>query len=194
MEAVIQGVRAQWNFANMITAARALSVVVALPLLFFGFDRALFAIVIVAVISDAEGYLARFTNTTTHLGRVFDPLADKFFTNTMILMSAVAHMEATLFLLLSVNLAYDVDNTSRRLRDIVEACRNRGAVALTTPVTWLSKAKTCVLFLLVIVLYVPSSMAIPEEKFIPILATAGTAFVLMCWWHNRKETIRRWLR
>jgi phosphatidylglycerophosphate synthase len=194
MEDVIQGVRAQWNFANMITAGRALSVVVALPLLFFGLELELFALVVAAVISDAEGYLARFTNTTTPFGGVFDPLADKFFTNTMILMAAVAHMEASLFLLLCVNVTYDVDNTSRRLRDIVEACRNRSIVATTTPVTWLSKTKTCVLFLLVIVLYVPSSMAVPEEKFIPVLAIAGTMFVLMCWWHNRKETIRKWLR
>ena len=162
----------------------------AIPLLYFSntySDVALFVLIVLAVISDAEGELARRTGTTTNLGRVFDPLADKFFTNTML----IAHVftdgsVATMVLLVSV-IAYDVDNTAQRIRDIVAGCMGGGQLGDSRPTTLLSKAKTCVLYGLVIVLYTPHELFAFEEWQLQFLSVAAGGFVLGSWWNNRRD-------
>lgn len=191
MDSVVIGVKKQWNFVNSLTAFRALSVICALPFMYLGYEQALFVLVVFAIVTDAEGFIARYTGTTTNLGRVFDPLADKLFTDTMLLAYVFTHGSSMVMLLLLCTLLYDIDNTIRRLRDIIDACCNRSAVEDSTPTTLLSKSKTCVLYTIVAVLYLPTSwMAVGSEEMFTLLF-AGVALVLISWKHNRRELISR---
>jgi len=179
------GIRSQWNFANTLTAFRAVSVLLAVPLIYFDLHGWTLALVIAAAASDAEGYWARWTHTTTNLGRVFDPLADKLFTNTMLLAYVSAHGSGLLVFLLVCNLGYDIDNTSRRLREIVNACHNKSEMVESTPVTRLSKYKTAVLYMLVIALFYHQWSPVPI-LWLGQLAVLSIVLVLYSWWLNRR--------
>ena len=187
MEAVLRGVRAQRTFANYMTLFRAVSVLFAIPFLYLGYDLLLFVLVIVAALSDLEGEWARRTGTTTPLGRVLDPLADKFFVNTLLIVRVVIHGNPWELALLLCNLLYDIDNTTRRIGDIVNACMNKVEIHGAAPVTALSKCKTFVLFLLVIVLYIPEEWMQVDPFYLDALVAGTLALVLTSWWNNRKD-------
>ena len=83
------------NLPNLLSMFRLLLVPV-FPLAFFGihepWNRYLAAgVYVLAFLTDvADGYLARSRNQVTRLGRILDPLADKFMTFTVFVCIAVA--------------------------------------------------------------------------------------------------------
>ncbi len=192
MHTILTGICKQWNIVNTLTASRALSVIPAVPLIYYEQHVALFWLIVFSAATDAEGYLARFTNTTTRLGRVFDPLADKLFVNTMLLAYTFTYMNVWIMLLFVVNIAYDIDNTSRRLREIIDSCGNRsGIVYENIPVTFVSKSKTFILFLLVITIFGNNVVTLPVYV-IDLTITMSFFAVIMSWWQNRSSTIISW--
>jgi len=195
MEAVVAGLRVQWGIANTLTAFRAFSVIFAIPLFYFGLKAELFVLVILATVTDwLDGYIARKTETLTPLGKVFDPLADKLFINTMLLAYLFVYGQLLVLGLLVCTLAYDIDNTSRRLRDIIQACMNHADFQESSPVTLLSKTKTFGLFVLVSMFYVPKEWELFPEGLLIGLTLIGILLVLASWWNNRKSSVCSFLR
>ena len=192
---VADGINRQFKkgtVANTLTFFRAGTILIALPLMFFGYEWALFVLVVCAAVSDAEGYYARYTKTTTELGRVADPLADKVFTDTMLLAGFLPNMDIGLMALLVLTIGYDIDNTSRRLGDIVRGCIGERSERGSTPVTLLSKWKTTALYVLVILLYCPLTLHTVPSSTVHLFIALSIALFGAAWWHNRRDTVLAW--
>jgi len=188
-QAVLEGIARQWGVANTLTALRALLTLPIILLVFFGHYYTAAALAVFATITDAEGFYARYTKTETELGRVFDPLADKFFTDVLLIALAFITYSPLVLLLAVVTVAYDVDNTMRRIVEILAACTDNERIANDTPVTLISKCKTSVLFAVVIMLLLSLGSA-SFATFTPALTFFGLLLVLGSWVSNRKDFIR----
>ena len=133
----------QVNLPNGITLSRAL---LGLALLPFWWQLSLapewfLCAVLYAMLSDwLDGHLARHSDEVTSLGAVFDPLADKLFTNPALLIIAAETGSVWLWCLVVVNLLYDIDGTYARRLDIKNA-RLGETVQQSRPVTKLFKRK-----------------------------------------------------
>ena len=149
-------------------------------------------VTLAAAATDAEGFYARRTGTETELGRVFDPLADKVFTDVLLVMLVFVTYSPLVLLLVLVTIGYDIDNTLRRLSEIVTACENRAQVKNDTPVTFVSKAKTSALFLTVLGLLLMQVYPAFGDVTLTV-AFASLVLVLFSWGSNRKVLLQRLL-
>lgn len=178
----------QLNIPNVLTYSRALLGVL-LPLVWLGGAEWLLVAIMYAGISDGlDGYLARKLKTETPIGGVIDPLADKVFTDFFLL--GLAFMEASIpFALLAVvTILYDIDNTYGRRHDIVRAFQGYVGKA-KKPVTWLSKTKTAVLFVLMVFAVYPQWLPlIALDQFVMIALT----FVILSWFQSRRTLLGKW--
>jgi len=189
VEDIFTGLRAQATVANGLTTFRALSVLPALPLVYVGWYEMLLVLIVLAAFSDVEGELARKTGTTTALGRLLDPTADKLFVNTLLLVHLFGFGGSVWELVMLVcTLAYDFDTTMRRFRkELIPALRNDQTTDIVS-VSWVSKIKTTALFMYVIALYYviafPGAIA---QHTLDISAFAIILLVLASWWVSRTQ-------
>lgn len=178
------GFFSQLNVPNLITLLRAVLGVAAVWLWYEGAEVWLFGLVIFVMISDGEGYLARWLGQTTPLGRALDPLADKICHNSLLAVAAVSSGSETLWLLLSFNLCYDVFNTWKRWEEIKGAFLGQEPLTATLPVTWLSKWKTAYLFVLLHVLFLPTTWYVIPYELTFVAVTLGLVLVIVAWGYN----------
>ena len=144
--------------ANWLTYTRVVLIVPILLLHESGYQLLAAGLVVVATITDGlDGYVARGTNTTSDWGRIADPLADKLFVNALLFIAAVQYEITLLTMLWFVNLAYDLYNTHQRWPEIRRAWYGYDHVPSNTPVTLVSKWKTFFLFVVVTLLYLPTT-------------------------------------
>lgn len=125
-----------------------------------GAEEWFFYALLLLVVSDAEGQLARWLGCETNLGRVADPLADKSFVNCVLalyLLSGGPYFAEVLFLLI-ISVLYDADNTWRRRHEILEAFVAKGVSRGRNDPNWLSKTKTAAQLGTVLVLFVPEEV------------------------------------
>lgn len=110
------------HLPNIITAARIVLLTPAIVLLFFyGYALSAFFVALAAALSDyIDGRLARYMNTTSELGEVLDPAADKVFCLTTLTL-AIVHFQHGFLLWLPVLIIalYDVAATLMRLMGII---------------------------------------------------------------------------
>lgn len=183
----------QWNVPNALTYSRAL-VGVALPLFWIGGPEWLAIAIVYAGISDGlDGWLARRLKAETPIGRVIDPLADKVFTDFFLLGLAFTEASLLFAVLAVVTILYDVDNIYQRRHDIARAFKGQVG-GVTKSVTWLSKTKTVVLFVFMIVsLRLEWLPVFDPDKF----ALFTLIMVGLSWIQSRRVTLRklflRWL-
>lgn len=177
----------QWNVPNTITLSR---VLLGLTLYIWWEVSVEIKLIILlyAGISDGlDGWLARIRGTQTPLGAIFDPLADKLFTNPFLVAVAISIGGVFVWALLVVNVLYDIDNTYRRRGDILLALNGKKG-SVTKPVTKLSKWKTACLFIFM-------ALAVLSEWFlwIPVQAAAGVCLLLVLWsWGlNRRDSFKK---
>lgn len=173
---------------NLITGSRVLAGCL-VPLFWYSLPQLVPVLILWAGFSDwLDGWWARRFASHTPLGIVFDPLADKLFVTPVLVMLAVSYGGVMLYTLLLFNLAYDIDNTYRRRREIEAAVAGRYARE-RKPVTWLSKGKTAVLFL-----FLALAAVAPWVPELPLSfgATAPLALVVASWWQSRRTTVTAW--
>ncbi len=181
----------QWNIPNSITLSRSVLGFVSLSIWGPGNEVWLISILVYAGISDGlDGWLARRQGVQTPIGAVFDPLADKCFTNPVLIAIAFSTGGTLAWALFVVNLLYDADNTYQRRGDIFKALAGRPGEA-SKPVTKLSKWKTASLFVFMV-------LAVISEWFpaIPLQLAAGVCLLLVLWsWClNRRSWLAQHLR
>lgn len=186
-----QSSRRQWNLPNSISLSRAL-IGITMPLWWLGGETWLLVAIMYAGVSDwLDGWLARHKKEVTPIGAVIDPLADKCFTNPFLLGIAITTGSLWFSLLFVVNLLYDVDNTYQRRFDIARAFRGMYGPP-SKPVTWLSKTKTAVLFVLMVIALYPE-YAYVQHISLDQYATVALLLVMWSWFMNRRETIEKYL-
>jgi phosphatidylglycerophosphate synthase len=180
----------QWNIPNALTYSRAFCGIM-LPLFWLGGTEWLaFAIVYAGVSDGLDGWLARKLKAETPIGAVIDPLADKIFTDLFLLGLAFTVASVPFALLAIVTILYDIDNTYQRRSDIARAFR--GIVgAPSKPVTWVSKTKTAVLFLLMIFALYPEWLLFVT---LDALVFGALLFVVSSWLQSRQTTIKNWYK
>ena len=190
---LVSGIWAQWNIPNFLTTIRALSILIIAPLVFYEQWGIAAFLALVSAATDAEGELARRTNTMTELGKVLDPIADKLFVNSMFLLLLYVEGSLLLLVLAMVNFVYDVDNTCRRIGDIVNACYNKQPVPrkVSAPVTKVSKTKSALLFVVVILLLFSHAVATDLVWVVDGLMSVALALVLVSWFQNRRDLFFR---
>ena len=108
-----------------------------------------------AIISDAEGtFISWFSwGEETELGRLLDPVADKVFTNFVVVLSLVyVSFSLSVILLLVLMLLYDCRNTMVRWPEILAALKGEVVGRDGLPASRISKWKTGVLFVTVTLL------------------------------------------
>jgi len=175
---------------NLITGSRVLAGCL-IPLVWYPLPELVLVLVVWAGLSDGlDGWWARRYGVRTPLGVVFDPLADKLFVAPVLFMLAATEGGVILWALFLVNLLYDIDNTARRWPEITAACTGQYARE-RKPVTWLSKGKTCALFL-----FLALAAAQPWFPALPVslVALAPLALVVVSWGQSRHTTLLAWLR
>lgn len=178
----------QLNIPNALTYSRALLGIM-LPLFWLGGPEWLMVAIVYAGVSDGlDGWLARKLRAETPIGAVIDPLADKVFTDLFILGLAFTEMSALFAFLAVVVILYDIDNTYQRRHDIARAFRGQVGRA-EKPVTWLSKTKTAVLFVLMIFALYPEYL-----PFITLesLLVFSLGLVVWSWFTNRQQFIKEY--
>lgn len=183
---VWQGMWQQRNLANALTLTRVLLV---LPVFWSAFFQAwdwAVCLIMLAALTDAEGSWARMTKTTTALGWAADPIADKVFTNLVLAGAVFFTGNVWLLLLWSVMFGYDLDNTIRRFDAIRSACLGREPVT-STPITWVSKGKTVLLFLVMIVHYAPNYWGL--GVYADLLTQVALGTVAYSWLQNRRTAL-----
>lgn len=192
---LIEGIVNQWGVANSLTLLRCVLILPAMWCAFCGWFTSVEVIIVMAILTDAEGQYARWTNTMTPLGRVFDPLADKAFTDMLLFAYAFMTQDVRVLILATCTILYDVDNTVRRVGEIVDACNNRAEIITDVPVTLISKSKTVLLFATVFIMYLPPQAASKvSELLVNIVITSALAAVLGSWFHNRKDLLRQLIK
>lgn len=175
VEFYFQGCWKQRNLANGISLFRALLGLLT-PLWWQNEYQVLFLIILCAGGTDwLDGWWARRSGKVTSLGKIIDPLADKIFTNPVLIAIAISYGGLFVWTLVLVNLLYDIDNTYQRRFDIVNAFQDKGS-EVTRPVTMLSKVKSACLFGFMV-------LAILSEIYpiIPLQWLAGTCIFLVVW-------------
>ncbi|MFT5849270.1 MAG: phosphatidylglycerophosphate synthase [Patiriisocius sp.] len=182
------GIADQWGVANSMTAFRCLAPLPIMVLVFFGQYQHAAYFAFFAALTDFEGQYARLTGTPTELGRVFDPLADKIFTDILLIVLTFATFNVGILVLALLAIMYDIDNTSRRITEILAACENKARIRDDTPATMVSKWKTGVLFTVVI-----GALAAEHWEgllvWVDPLVFVGIVLVAVSWGNNRKKTI-----
>ena len=187
------GISRQMTIANSLTLFRAIATIPFVAFVFFEYASIAFLVLVCAAVSDLEGELARRTNTTTELGRVMDPLADKVFVDTALVALGFAHGDPLILVLWALAIGYDIDNTARRWAEFRPAALGEARARNDLPVSALSKLKTAMLFMTVGVLSAPV-----EWHLLPIFATSlvvvSINLVCLSWFHNRGEIFVRFFR
>jgi len=174
----------QWNIPNTLTLSR---VVLGLTIFLWweaGVEVKLLVLAYAGISDGLDGWLARLQGKLTPLGAIFDPLADKIFTNIFLLALASTLGGSAVWTLLVVNFLYDVDNTYQRRKDIANAFAGKNTVS-SRPVTQLSKWKTACLFIFMF-------LAVLLEWFtqIPVDSFAYTCLVLVIWsWGTSRQNL-----
>lgn len=180
---------AQWNVPNTLSLSR---VLLGISVLFWWqFDSYLtLAIIALAGITDGlDGWLARHLNQRTPLGVQLDPIADKLFVLPVLWYVAVTTLQLELLILAVVTTLYDIDNTSQRWTSISVALKGYELVSDTKKVTWISKSKTALQFVLLGVLIFPTLSLV--ATVVSILCLSITA---VSWERNRRTWWRTKLR
>ncbi len=178
----------QWKLPNALTFSRALLGIM-LPLFWYLGPSWLLAAIIYAGISDGlDGWLARKLHSETTIGAIFDPLADKVFTDIFLLGLAFKETSIWFSILAVTVILYDIDNTYQRRHNISAAFSGRSS-KLAKPVTWLSKTKTALLFVLMgMTVAHPDYLSIVfPYQALELLAVFCIALVLTLWFKNRRE-------
>lgn len=177
----------QWNVPNALTYSRALLGVM-LPLFWIGGPEWLAAAIVYAGISDGlDGWLARKLKAETPIGGVIDPLADKVFTDFFLLGLAFTEGSMLFAVLAVATILYDVDNTYQRRLDIARAFKGQVG-GMRKAVTWLSKTKTAVLFIFMVVsLRLEWLPTIDPEQF----AIFALIMVELSWLESRRSTLQK---
>lgn len=181
----------QWNLPNSISLSRAF-IGITMPLWWLGGESLLLAVIIYAGVSDwLDGWLARRQKEVTPLGAVIDPLADKCFTNPFLLGIAITTGSLWFSFLFVINLLYDIDNTYQRRFDILRALQGKYGPP-SKPVTWLSKTKTAILFVIMVIALYPGHVYVQYVSS-DQLAVLALFLVVWSWFKNRRETIEKYL-
>jgi len=189
VQSYLQASRRQWNFPNAISLSRAL-MGITLPLWWLGGEEVLLLVIMYAGVSDwLDGWLARRKKEVTSFGAVIDPLADKCFTDPFLLGIAITTGSIWFSVLFAVTVLYDIDTTYQRRFDIYATFHGVYKRA-EKPVTWLSKIKTAVLFVVMVFALYPATLPFFTTDQLAIIALA---LVLWSWALNRRTFIKRFL-
>ena len=187
------GISRQMTIANSLTLFRAIATIPFVAFVFFEYTSIAFLVLVCAAVSDLEGELARRTNTTTELGRVMDPLADKVFVDIALVVLGFVHGDPLILVLWALAIGYDIDNTVRRSAEFRPAALGEPRAQADLPVNALSKVKTATLFITVGVLVAPI-----EWRMLPVFGTSlvvlSINLVCFSWFHNRRGVSNRFFR